>query len=175
MSGNSDSLMKFSVTVEDVPNRMFQMSVCLRDFSEKKATAVPFPYARADPVPVILRARAFDDSHGVSQNSRSFDRKCKGSDNRRKKDAAELPEDNEDWLPRKTAQAAEQLSPCATTPEPALWSPETQPPDHVPQLRSPHCPERMPPDRSPLYSSGGPLLAATGEKPRSSKTQHRKK
>ena len=40
-AGNSDSFMKFSVTIEDIPNRMFQMLVCLRDFSEKKATAVP--------------------------------------------------------------------------------------------------------------------------------------
>lgn len=41
-AGNSDWLMKFSVTVEDIPNRMFQMSVCLRDFL-KKAAAVAFP------------------------------------------------------------------------------------------------------------------------------------
>lgn len=143
---------------------------------------------------MILRARAFDDSHGVSLNSRSFDRKCKGSDNRRKKDAAELPEYNRLAPPvaqlegtayglhpwsRKTAQAEEQLSPCATTPEPALWSPEMQPPDHVPQPRSPHSPERMLPDRGhgrekPALQIWGPLLAATGEKPRSSKTQHRK-
>ena len=42
-AGNSDSFMKFSITIEDFPNRMLQMSVCLRDFSENKPTAVPFP------------------------------------------------------------------------------------------------------------------------------------
>ena len=48
---------------------------------------------------MILRVRPFDDSHSASQNSRSFDRKYKGSNNWRKKDATELYEYNEDWLP----------------------------------------------------------------------------
>lgn len=61
------------------------------------------------------------------------------------------------------------LSPCATTPEPALWSPERSPQIHVPQLRSPALPSacsrtEATAGRTPLYSSGGPLLAAALEK-----------
>lgn len=152
---------------------------------------------------MILRVRPFDDSHGAGQTSRRFDRKYKGSNNCRKKDATELYEYNKDWLPRWLSgeEPPAGAGDTGSIPGPGRshrprsnYARPPQPPsqrsgarrrssrDHVPRLRSPHSLERM------LHAIRGhgsetPRTAAPEDprsprpekSPCSNKTQHCKK